>query len=248
MKKLIAAVALFGSVCAFGAIDDTTVIVGSKGPDKYADGTQALVGECYALVWSQNEFGGFNADGSLVNPEDVVFVILPRADENGACKTFGYDVPRSIVEKGGRISLWLLDTRIYGQDGTAKPCEVKGWDTKSVPVVASAAKVQAEIQVSAPGAKSISGAAAGEAVATAVPADVPQPKITSFKIEDGYAIIEVANTVPFISYDLASGDKPGALEKGKAVHPVSGAATAGDTITLIKPVKEGGELISVNRK
>lgn len=248
MKKLIAAVAIFGSVCAFGAIDDTTVIVGSKGPDKYADGTQALVGECYALVWSQNEFGGFNADGSLVNPEDVVFVILPRADENGACKTFGYDVPRSIVEKGGRISLWLLDTRIYAQDGTVKPCEVKGWDTKSVPAVASAAKVQAEIQVSAPGAKSISGAAAGEAIATAVPADVPQPKITSFKIEDGYAIIEVADTVPFVTYDLAAGDKPGALEKGKAERPVNGAATAGDTITLIKPVKEGGELISVGRK
>lgn len=248
MKKLIAAVALFGSVCAFGAIDDTTVVVGSKGPDKYADGTQALVGECYALVWSQNEFGGFNADGSLVNPEDVVFVILPLADENGACKTFGYDVPRSIVEKGGRISLWLLDTRVYAQDGTVKPCEVKGWDTKSVPVVASAAKVQAEIQVSAPGAKSISGAAAGEAVATAVPGDVPSPVIKSFKIEDGYAIIEVANTKPYITYDLAAGENPGALEKGKAEHPVNGAATVDDTITLIKPVKEGGEFFSVNRK
>lgn len=248
MKKLIAAVALFGSVCAFGAIDDTTVVVGSKGPDKYADGTQALVGECYALVWSQNEFGGFNADGSLVNPEDVVFVILPLADENGACKTFGYDVPRSIVEKGGRISLWLLDTRVYAQDGTVKPCEVTGWDTKSVPAVASAAKVQAEIQVSAPGAKSISGAAAGEAVATAVPGDVPSPVIKSFKIEDGYAIIEVANTKPYITYDLAAGDKPNVLEKGKAEHPVNGAATAEDTITLIKPVKEGGEFFSVNRK
>lgn len=248
MKKLIAAIALFGSVCAFGAIDDTTVVVGSKGPDRYADGTQALVGECYALVWSQNEFGGFNADGTLVNPEDVVFVILPRADENGACRTFAYDVPRSIVEKGGRISLWLLDTRVYAQDGTVKPCEVKGWDTKSVPAVASAAKVQAEIQVSVPGAKSISGAAAGEAVATAVPADATSPVIKSIRIEDGYAIIEVANTKPYITYDLAAGDKPGTMEKGKAAHPVNGAATEADTITLIKPVKDGGELISVDRK
>ena len=56
MKKLIAAVALFGSVCAFGAIDDTTVVVGSKGPDKYADGTQALVGEC----------GGFGLEGHII--------------------------------------------------------------------------------------------------------------------------------------------------------------------------------------
>ena len=248
MKKLSAAVALFGSVCAFGAIDDTTVVVGSKGPDKYADGTQALVGECYALVWSQDEFGGFNADGSLVNPEDVVFVILPRADENGACKSFGYDVPRSIVEKGGRISLWLLDTRTYAEDGTVKPCEVKGWDTKSVPAVASAAKVQAEIKVSAPGAKSIAGVAAGEAVATAVPADVTPPVIRSIKIEGGYAIIEVANTKPYITYDLAAGDKPDVLVNGKADHPVSGAAAADDTITLIKPVKKDGEIIAVNRK
>ena len=152
------------------------------------------------------------------------------------------------MEKGGRISLWLLDTRVYAQDGTVKPCEVKGWDTKSVPAVASAAKVQAEIQVSAPGAKSISGASAGEAVATAVPGDVPSPVIKSFKIEDGYAIIEVANTKPYITYDLAAGDKPNVLEKGKAQHPVNGAATAEDTITLIKPVKEGGEFFSVNRK
>jgi len=247
MKKLLASVTLLASVAAFGAIDDTTVIVGSKGPDKYADGTQAVVGECYALVWSQDDFGGFNADGSLVNAADEVLVILSRADANGACPLFGYDVPRAMMAKGGRLSLWLLDTRSYGAAGETNAYTVAGWATKSVPAVASAAKVDAEITLSAPGVKTISGAAAGTAVATAAP-DAPKPVVRSFKIENGYAILEVENTVPYLAYDVSAGETPDALQGGQAAHPVSGAATKTETITLIKKVEGDKGFYRVDRK
>ena len=54
MKKLIAVFALLASVCAFGAIDDTIIVIETQGPDKYADGTTVLDGERYAIVWLTN--------------------------------------------------------------------------------------------------------------------------------------------------------------------------------------------------
>ena len=174
MKNLITSLVLFTSACSFGAIDDTTVVAGSKGPDKYADGSQVQVGECYALVWSQGEFAGFKADGSLVNADDLVFVILSRADEKGACDWFAYDVPNSVMKKGGNVSLWLLDTRTFAEDGSTNCYSVAGWDTKSVPLVSSAAKVDAEIKILDSGAKNISGYF-GDFVTTEMPKDTPAP-------------------------------------------------------------------------
>ena len=239
MKKLIASFAILASVCAFAAIDSTTVIAGSKGPDKYADGTVAIDGECYALVWSADEFGGFNADGTLVNAADQILVISARA-QGGACPLFAYEVPYSLVSKGGNVSLWLLDTRVYGADGV-KPALTAGTVAAKVDVIKGAAKADAAISMSGAGAKSIGGAEGG-AVATAtadagaaVAKAVEETKVESLKVENGYAIIELGNTKPFVAYDLASGATPDAISADdKAAYPVSGAAAG--KITLIKKV------------
>lgn len=248
MNKIIASLVLMGSVCAFAATDDTTVVAGSKGVDRYVDGTQVLVGECYALVWSQNEFAGFNADGTLVNPEDKVLVILSRADKNGACPLFGYDVPRALIQKGGTITLWLLDTRTFGDDGTVKTFVVKDWSTTSVPSVAAAGQVDAIIKIEEPGTKHITNVAVDEMIATAVPQDAPVPVIKSIKVENGYAIIQVENTVPFITYDLDAGKDPSALVDGNAEYPVNGATEKTQSITLIKKAKDASQFFKVRRK
>lgn len=235
---------------ALGAVaaecNDTTVYVWTNGPDKYADGTTVLDGERYALCWSAGEFAGFKADGSLVNAEDVVIEIASLA-KDGKCRDYIYAIPYEIAGllKGGNFSLWLLDTRVFAEDGKVS---FAAQDGTKVSAIAGAAKVGATIKVQSTSGKPSLGDLEVKTAATAVPGDVPSPVIKSFKIEDGYAIIEVANTKPYITYDLAAGDKPNVLEKGKAEHPVNGAATAEDTITLIKPVKEGGEFFSVNRK
>ena len=247
MKNLITSLVLFTSACSFGAIDDTTVVAGSKGPDKYADGSQVQVGECYALVWSQGEFAGFKADGSLVNADDLVFVILSRADEKGACDWFAYDVPNSVMKKGGNVSLWLLDTRTFAEDGSTNCYSVAGWDTKSVPLVSSAAKVDAEIKILDSGAKNISGYF-GDFVTTEMPKDTPAPVIKSIKVENGYAIIQVENTVPFITYDLDAGKDPSALVDGNAEYPVNGATEKTQSITLIKKAKDASQFFKVRRK
>lgn len=244
MKKLLAAVALFASTFAFGSHTDFVVVAGSKGSDKYADGTQALVGECYALVWSKNEFAGFNADGTLVNAEDRVLVIVSRADENGACPIFGYAVPSETMSKGGNITLWLLDTRRFGEDGSVKPCCELGTVVESVPAVAGAAKVEAEIQIKDPGAKIINDVA-GEMTPTAVPNDVPAPVVDSIKVENGYAVLKVKNTVPFVNYNFKAGGSLTDLADDQAEHPVSGAATKAESITLIKKATGANEFFKV---
>lgn len=244
MKKLLAAVAFFASTFAFGSHTDFVVVAGSKGPDKYADGTQALVGECYALVWSQDEFAGFNADGSFVNSNDLALVIVSRADENGACPLFGYAVSSEIMNKGGNISLWLLDTRRYSEDGSVKPYGIPGTVYQSVPAIAGAAKVEADIQIKEPGAKSIYDVA-GEMTPTTVPNDVPAPVVDSIKVENGYAVLKVKNTVPFVNYNFKAGGSLTDLADDQAEHPVSGAATKTESITLIKKATGANEFFKV---
>ena len=228
--------------------NDTTVYVWTNGPDKYADGTTVLDGERYALCWSAGEFAGFKADGSLVNAEDVVIEIASLA-KDGKCRDYIYAIPYEIASllKGGNFSLWLLDTRVFAEDGKVS---FAAQDGAKVSAIAGAAKVGATIKVTSTSGKSSVGDAVVSAVPTGVPADAPAPEIKSIKVDQSAKLvyIEVANTKPYITYDLAAGDKPNVLEKGKAQHPVNGAATAEDTITLIKPVKEGGEFFSVNRK
>lgn len=249
MKNLFAGVFAMLALGAMAAeCNDTTIYVWTNGPDKYADGTTVLDGERYALCWSAGEFAGFKADGSLVNEDDVVIEIASLA-KGGKCRDYIYAIPYELAKllNGGNFSLWLLDTRVFAENGAVSFAKQDG---AKVSAIAGAAKVGATIKVQSTSGKTDLGDMAIVTGATAVPADAASPVIKSINVDKaaGLVYIEVANTKPYLAYDLAAGDKPGALEKGKAAHPVNGAATEGDTITLIKPVKEGGEIIAVDRK
>ena len=55
MKRLTMMLGVAGlAVASFAAVDDTLISFSTPGPDKYADGTDVLAGECYALVWSKD--------------------------------------------------------------------------------------------------------------------------------------------------------------------------------------------------
>ena len=57
MKKTIAVLFAIASAAAFAGMNDLIVSFSTPGPDKYADGTEVKVGECYSLVYTK-------ADGS----------------------------------------------------------------------------------------------------------------------------------------------------------------------------------------
>lgn len=245
MKKLIAAFAILASVSAFAAWNGTIITVGTTGPDKYADGSVVLDGERYALVWSQTEFAGFNADGTLVNKDDAVLAVVPRA-KGGCCPEFAFEVSASIVTKGGKISLWLLDTRVYGEDNAVS--FAKATSATQVEAVTAAAAANATISVQSQGVQTIAadGTIKADAGAVTIPADAPQPKIAGITMDDQFVYVEVENTAPYIRYDISAGDKPADLKSGAAQANPSGSTSG--SITLIAPKSGDSGFFKVNQK
>ena len=89
MKRLMTMLGVAGmAVASFAAVDDTLISFSTPGPDKYADGTDVLPGEVYALVWSADgQFDGIKADGTTVDPADKV-VLLAGVAKQGANGTY----------------------------------------------------------------------------------------------------------------------------------------------------------------
>lgn len=245
MKRLIASFALLASACVFGAIDDTIVVVSTQGPDKYADGTVVLDGERYALVWSADEFAGFNADGTLVNGDDAVLGVFSRA-KDGACPEFAFPVAARYVRQGGVLSLWLLDTRVYGADDKVSFAKTTG--PSGVEAVTAAAAVEAKIDFRKAGGMSIGSSESVQAQpgSVVVPANVPQPKICGMTTDENFVYVEVEGTVPYIRYDISAGDSPDALKPGAAKANPSGDASG--KITLIAPKQGGSGFFKVGGK
>ena len=80
-QAVVAACAVLLSSVAFAGIEDKVVKFSASGIDRYADGSVVVDGECYALVWSPkgSVFAGFNADGTVVSPNDRLVLAAPLA-------------------------------------------------------------------------------------------------------------------------------------------------------------------------
>ena len=225
---------------ALAAYTDTTYVFSTKGPDTYADGTQVVQGERYALVWSADQFAGIKADGSLVNPEDEILGIFSLATAEGNCPLSAFGVPAQTVKKGGNISLWVLDTRVFDAEGKVTLAPVNG---KTVKAVAGAVKTAADIVVKGAGTKSSFGQASKTAQ-TALPADAPTPRIKNFRVEGGWAYVTLENTASYLTFDLSAGESVNDLKEGQAAHPVTG----GGEITLISEAKGKCKFFKPHRK
>lgn len=246
MKKLIASLAIVASACAFAAPTDTSVLFSSVGPDKYADGTIVVDGECYALVWSAGEFAGIKADCSCVNPADEILGIFPAA-KDGKCKLSKYTLTADAFNKGGNISLWLLDTRTYtsNPDGSTAVALAKQESDTKVPVVNGAVAVDAAVEVAKAGFGGISAKGPAVAGAVAIPEGAPTPNVKSIKVGNVYVELEVENTVPYLTYGVAAGETPGELTKDAAA---AATGKTGETITIYTPKKGETGFFKVDRK
>ena len=223
MKKIMTMIGVVGLAFVAGAaIDDALLAFSTVGPDKYSDGTTVLDGECYALVWTKTgaTFGGIAADGSAVSETDKIVLVAPVA-KNGRCPNVLFQIDSKTADElaDGTYGVYLLDTRVAA-DGTTKPAGVQNGKLNLVNGYGLATEATKVGKATGGGAttaveKKTTG---GQAVAAgaAVPKDVPQPKITSIKIEGDYVKLTVQNLPGFMRVssgaDVSANDAQGAAQ------------------------------------
>lgn len=216
MKKmlLIAMVAVTG--LAFGAANDTIVTFSTKGPDKYKDGTKVLDGECYALVWTKagETFGGFNADGTLVDAADISkFVVAAPLAKNAHCPPTIFQISADDAEqyKGGTFALYLLDTRVMGADGQVTLCGADLFSGKA-PALNAAGQVStgdgAEAASFAINEQRTIEGGATKLAQVGVYSKLPDPKISGFVVKGANVEITVDNMSEAAEYFVLPGSTP----------------------------------------
>lgn len=223
------------------------VMFSSTGPDLYADGTPVLDGEVYALVWTQAgcEFAGFNADGTLVNPDTSKLVSAVPNATDGHCPPHMYMLTgtNSDLNATGSFSVYLMDTRVKTAAGTTTVAGVDENGKVVVDAVNTTTAIAKEVKGGAFVASDATSAAG--AVVTAVPINAPQPTITAVKVVGGQVIVKVANTVPYLQYGISAGKTPSQLDQTDLVDGVNGTA---EGLTLIVDDPAENRFFKVIRK
>ena len=224
MKKIVSMIGVAGlAFAATAGVNDALLSFSTVGPDKYSDGTTVQDGECYALVWTKNgaTFGGIAADGTAVSETDQIVLVAPVA-KDGRCPNvlFQVDEDKAKALADGTYGVYLLDTRV-AVDGTTetKPAGLKNGKLSLVNgygLATKAAKVgKAESGIATAEEKETDG---GQVVAAgaAAPKNLPQPKITSIKIEGDYVKLTVQNLPGFMRVssgaDISANDTQGAAQ------------------------------------
>jgi len=210
------------AIFAVGAFADASNLLVSfySTDDYYADGTQVLPGEWYALCWSSSaEFGGITYDFKPAVEGDKIFSMMPRAkryeDGNVGCEYSIFQIDSSKVPSGGNYFVYLLDTR--NVDGTAVAKETTNEDGMRVPdTKLSGASVSGSFTATAFNGKKAKRrkAVASDVAASkigiwdesALPSDVKTPRIVDFKLINSATVrISVADMMPGVKYNVKMG-------------------------------------------
>lgn len=230
MKKTIAALFAGLTVAAFGGMNDLLVMFSTPGPDKYADGTQVLDNECYALVYAKGD-------------KQETVLTFPGA-KDGKCPPVLFSIDEEDAAKnyqGGTWGVYLLDTRDFEKDPTGKT--LSGVDEAGQPKVVNV-KASVEDGIASSGGFNSASAQVGVAAGAYDLTDVPQPKVTGIKIVGANVVVTVANTRPFVGYTLQSGS-----DVSNFAVPADTASVSGDAakeINLVTPKKDGAQFFKVS--
>ena len=243
MKKFASLICLLTTAVAFSSMDDKVLRFSTPGPDRYADGSRVLDGECYALVWSPKgtAFAGFNADGTAVSANDRVVLAAPLA-QDGKCRDAIFQVPAAEYSElaGGEWAVCLVDTRntagvpMGAEDG--KPLRVNRWGlvqsgvtveepSKMTTVATGRAKLAATggtRSVASDGGLGETALPARANRLSSVPDSARTPRITAIDVVDGAVWLTVADTEPYLSYTIISGSEPGTLKTDYFSETVDG--------------------------
>ncbi len=259
MKKLLAGIVAMAGVAAFADAANTFVYFSSQGPDTYADGTDVIQGERYALVWYEDDkFDGFTVSGDLVDTNDVVFSIMSRATlrsdgEGMRCPMTAFQVDSKSAPTNGVYAVYLLDTRIEKEGKlvlsdinieTGKPQVVRATST----AVASYAVRGADSFGGVNPSSAEKTAFAGSATPIAPDASAA-PVVTGIKVDGEKVYITVKNTSPLLSYDVVGAENAADVDKGtkKDVEQQPGALNTDEEITFVVPKKNSGKFFKVRR-
>ena len=230
----ILAFAMLSPSHAFASIEDKVLKFSSSGPDRYADGSIVVDGECYALVWSPKgkNFSGFNADGTPISSVDRVVLAAPLA-QDGRCRDTIFQIPAEEYDEleGGEWAVCLVDTRkMNGVPAGVKdsmPLRVNRWGVVNGGVKESPTSISKLRLTSSSGAKSgsttegtRSGASEGGAAVqpvranrlSAVPPNLAPPRITAIEVGDGEVWLAVEGTASYLDYTIISGETPNDLK------------------------------------
>ena len=244
---VVMALAIAFSGAAYAAQNDALITFSTKGPDVYADGSAVLDGECYALVWSTaNTPVTFEADGGVKGGK---LVLAAPVAKDGRCPKILFEVNADRYEtelKSGTWSVYLLDTRRWDASGAVVPAGTVNGRVHSVNATGSVTGSSISVASGYMASKVVPSPVVAGA-ATAVPEGTPQPKISGIRVDGANVYITVKGTVPYLQYDLASGNTPDAVTE-KANSPQVGADRQDDEIVLVTPVREGGAFFKVGRK
>lgn len=214
MKKSFAALMCLVAATSFAGMNNIVVTFGTKGPDKYADGTTVVDGEVYALVWTPSgaAFAGINADGSAIAPSKIVRKVA--CAENGGCPNMQFQIPEEEAKSypGGTWSVVLLDTRRFAADADGK-----------VLLDASGNKVVEGVRGKVGGygeiAKANTTMGSAERTVSDVIADAkaacPDFKVTGFKVMGDKAYIYAKGSLAGVTFGVAKAENPEKVGEAK---------------------------------
>ena len=228
------AVAVLWSGMVLAGAGDLVLIGSTRGGDTYSDGTPVADGECYALVHTVPGamFQGFSADGKALDPARSYVALAAGLAEKGRCPTTLFQV-READAAGREDGLWelfLLDTRgadgrPAGMDGNGRLRRVNAWHRVKGRIRAKRGGLMspgAFEEVAVDDSSARLGGGVGK-----LPTEVPQPRITGIRVVDGVVRLTVADTVPYLTYDVAgtaTPDDSGWRSRRMARRPQDGRA------------------------
>ena len=249
MKKTIAFLA--AGLCAgtlLAGMNNVVIQFSTVGPDKYADGTTVMDGECYALVWTPtgSEFQGINDKGEAAGDSKVA-VKAPIAI-GGKCPNVQFQIDETFANENypnGTWGVYLLDTRKFATEEV--PVTVDGKEVKQTKVLLDAngkksatgvgGAVSGYGQVVSNVGRSLSPAGAKAGTVQSIPAGIQPPTIKDFKVVNGMAYLYLKDTSSAVSYGVAAGQAPGTL-KPVSQQPVQGG---GNETIIITPATEAAQ-------
>ena len=228
MKKIMFALGVIGlSVAAVAAVNDTLLMFSTQGPDKYADGTQVLDGECYALCYVTDAAAfAIKGDGTAAAGGEVLLTAPVAKD--GRCPNLLYVVDAAKADSlaGGAYGVYLLDTRVPKAEGGYT---VAGVENGKAKVVNGAGAVAEGGTTGAEATDTIAqlpaAAASGAVTALSV---IDQPKITAIKVDGANIKLTVADLSPAADYQVTTGADVADVSK-----PVA-STVDGSTFTVSK--------------
>ena len=205
MKKTMFAIGAFClTVAAYAAVNDALLMFSTKGPDKYADNTDVLDGECYALCYVTDSSFAIKADGTAASGGEVLLTAPVAKD--GHCPSLLYVVPAEKADSltGGSYAVYLLDTRVKAADGTVMVAGVEDGKAK----VVNGAGAVAENGSVAAGTAGISTFPKDNVVqggTVSVLSVIDNPTISAIRVDGAKIVLTVSGMSPAADYSVYAG-------------------------------------------